>query len=77
MKRYSIGVKSVRSNKMETSESGQPILIIRVDPTMDENINGEWIKSKDVKEAVCNCAKRADNPSYDWWICPAHGYKRR
>ena len=25
----------------------------------------------------CNCAKRADNPSYDWWVCPAHGYKRR
>ena len=29
----------------------------------------------------CNCAERAasctHNPLHTWWVCPAHGYKRR
>ena len=84
MKRYSIGVKSVRSNKMETDHNGNPILIVRVVTTMDENqTNGDWVKYEDVMGTVqCNCyeysmVKMGKSCVGIGWVCPAHGYKEK
>ena len=34
-----------------------------------------------IKTPECNCAERAasctHNPLHTWWVCPAHGYKKR
>ena len=54
-----------------------------------EEPNGEWVKWEDVKDMVkipCTCEEMADKSDYEdhpnihlppFWICPAHGYKRR
>ena len=42
---------------------------------MEINGQPEWL-CRECK-SVCDCSERANNPSYTWWICPAHGYKRR
>ena len=81
---------------MRTSYTPDSIIIRN-----DEDINGEWVKYEDVKEAtteahgigywagynnrtidestqsLCNCMKHANDLVFDWWICPAHGYKKR
>jgi len=31
----------------------------------------------EVQSVECNCIECANNPHFDWWVCPAHGYKRR
>ena len=55
------------------------------------NDTGEWVKYDDVKGMLeykdqlqgmklesesCNCLETLAGKVSDWWICPAHGYKR-
>ena len=59
---------------------------------LKEDPQGEWVRYEDIK-SECNCneeierrstvsyAERAasctHNPLHTWWVCPAHGYKKR
>ena len=60
---------------------------MEVDNKMVEHPYGEWVKYKDVEgmvegqvlesiELKCNCGEKLRDQR-NWWICPAHGYKKR
>ena len=48
-----------------------------------EDKDGKWVKYDDIKHLLekpkCNCEEKALKPQggCQYWLCPAHGYKRR
>ena len=60
---------------------------MEIDNKMIEDPDGEWVRYDDVEGMVegqvfeakgleCNCGEMLRN-GRNWWICPAHGYKKR